>query len=32
MAMYKGDRDNFGVKGARFSIYPAGGRKITKWI
>lgn len=32
MAMYKGDRDNFGVRGARFSIYPAGGRKITKWI
>lgn len=32
MAMYKGDRDNFGVKGARFSIYPAGGRKITQWI
>lgn len=32
MAMYKGDRDNFGVKGARFSIYPAGGRKISGWI
>lgn len=32
MAIYKGDRDNFGVKGARFSIYPAGGRKITEWI
>ena len=32
MAMYKGDRDNFGVKGARFSIYPAGGRKISEWI
>jgi len=32
MAMYKGDRDNFGVKGARFSVYPAGGRKITKWV
>ena len=32
MAMYKGDRDNFGVKGARFSVYPKGGRKITKYI
>lgn len=32
MAMYKGDRDNFGIKGARFSIYPAGGRKISEWI
>ena len=32
MAMYKGDRDNFGDKGARFSIYPAGGRKISEWI
>lgn len=28
MAMYKGDRDQFGIKGARFSIYPARGRKI----
>jgi len=27
MAIYKGDRDNFGIKGARFSIYPIGGRK-----
>lgn len=32
MAMYKGDRDNFGVKGARFSIYPQGGRKVSEWI
>jgi len=29
---FGGDRDNFGVKGARFSIYPAGGRKISEWI
>lgn len=32
MAMYKGDRDNFGVKGARFSVYPKGGRKITQMV
>lgn len=28
MAMYKGDRNQFGIEGARFSIYPRGGRKI----
>jgi hypothetical protein len=27
MAVYKGDRDNFGVKGARFSISPIQSRK-----
>jgi len=27
MAIYKGDRDNFNIQGARFSIYPVGGRK-----
>ena len=32
MAMYKGDRDNFGIKGARFSMYPIGGRKVHKVI
>lgn len=32
MAMYKGDRDQFGIKGARFSVYPAKGRKIHHQI
>lgn len=32
MARYSGDRNNFGIKGARVGVYPAGGRKITKWI
>lgn len=32
MAIYKGDRSNFGVKGARFSIYPAEGRKVNEWV
>jgi hypothetical protein len=32
MAIYKGDRSDFGFKGARFSIYPAGGRTVTAWI
>ena len=27
MAIYKGDRSNFGVKGARFAIQPKGSRK-----
>lgn len=27
MAMYKGDRSNYGVKGARFAIQPIGSRK-----
>lgn len=32
MAVYKGDRSNFGVKGARFGIQPLGSRKVTEWI
>lgn len=32
MAMYKGDRSNFGIKGARFSMYPIGGRKVHQTI
>jgi hypothetical protein len=32
MAIYKGDRDNFGVKGARFGISPLESRKITKMV
>jgi len=32
MAMYKGDRSNFGVEGARFGIQPAQSRNVTKWI
>lgn len=32
MAMYKGDRSNFGVEGARFAIQPAQSRNVTKWI
>lgn len=28
-AIYKGDRDQFGIKGARFSIYTKAGRKLT---
>lgn len=32
MAIYKGDRSDFGFKGARLSIYPAGGRSVTAWI
>jgi hypothetical protein len=27
MAIYKGDRSNFGVKGARFAIQPKSSRK-----
>ena len=32
MAMYKGDRDNFNVKGARFAIQPRDSREVTLWI
>jgi len=32
MAMYKGDRDNFNVKGARFAIQPRDSRSVTLWI
>ena len=32
MAIYKGDRSNFGVKGARFAIQPKGSRKVHEWI
>jgi hypothetical protein len=32
MAMYKGDRSNFGIVGSRFSMYPIGGRKVHKQI
>lgn len=32
MAMYKGDRDNFNVKGARFAIQPQSSRAVTLWV
>jgi hypothetical protein len=34
MVMYKGvnERKNYGIRGARFSVYPVGGRKITEFI
>jgi len=32
MAMYKGDRSNFGVIGARFAIQPLESRKITEFV
>lgn len=32
MAIYKGDRSDFGIKGARAGIVPIGNRKITKFI
>jgi hypothetical protein len=32
MATYKGDRAQFGVKGARFTIQPEASRKISEWI
>lgn len=32
MAMYKGDRNGFGVKGARFAIQPRDSRSVTLWI
>lgn len=30
--IYKGDRDQLGIKGARFSIYPMGGRTFKRQI
>lgn len=30
--IYKGDRDQLGIKGARFSIYPLGGRTFKRQI
>jgi hypothetical protein len=33
MATYKGpDRNQFGIKGARFTIQPKGSRKIKEWL
>ena len=32
MAIYKGDRNNFNVRGARFAIQPLASRKITMMI
>ena len=32
MAIYKGDRSNFGIRGARFAIQPLQSRKITELI
>lgn len=32
MCMYKGDRSNFGVAGARFGIQPRASRKVTEWL
>lgn len=32
MAVYKGDRSQFGLKGARFTIQPLGSRKITRMV
>jgi hypothetical protein len=32
MAIYKGDRSNFGIKGARFGIMPRESRKVKEWI
>lgn len=32
MAVYKGDRSQYGVKGARFTIQPLGSRKINDFI
>tara|TARA_Y100000389_G_scaffold591_1_gene582 strand:- start:31456 stop:32391 length:936 start_codon:yes stop_codon:yes gene_type:complete len=32
MARYSSDRNNFGIKGARVGVYPAGGRKVTKYV
>ena len=29
---YASGRNNFGIKGARFSIYSKAGRKVHKWI
>ena len=32
VAMYRGDRSQFGIEHARFAIYPKGGRIINDWI
>jgi len=32
MAIYKGDRSNFGIRGARFAIQSLGSRKVTEFI
>lgn len=32
MAIYKGDRSNFGIGGARFGILPIKSRKVTEWL
>lgn len=32
MIIYKGDRAQFGIQGARFSIYPKGGRRISQFV
>jgi len=32
MIIYKGDRAQFGIQGARFSIYPRGGRRISQFV
>lgn len=32
MTRFATERTNFGIKGLRLTIYPAGGRKITKFI
>jgi hypothetical protein len=32
MAMYKGDRSNFGIRGARFVIQSLESRKVTEFI
>lgn len=32
MIIYKGDRTQFGIGGARMTISPAGCRKVTKWM
>jgi len=32
MAIYKGDRSQFGLKGARFVIQPKASRSVTEWI
>jgi hypothetical protein len=32
MVIHKCDRNQFGIKCARFSIYPKNGRKVTEWI
>jgi hypothetical protein len=32
MVIYKGDRGQFGIKGARFGIQPRSARYITQWL